>query len=96
VPLALGTKTVFVKVLAQNDDGTVGVECTSNVKLGWLRRRAAQLRGCLPADSWLILVFPSTAGESINKAVKLADEVWVTGKDGTVEQIMFITAFRRG
>jgi hypothetical protein len=55
-----------------------------------------QLRSCLPADTWPIIVFPSNAGERVRETAKLADEVWVTRKDGTVEQIMFITVFTEG
>jgi hypothetical protein len=55
-----------------------------------------QLHRCLPADSWLILIFSSNAGKRVSEAVKLADEVWVTGKNGTIEQMMFTTTFHRG
>ena len=93
--LSFGGRRLFAKVLAQNANGIVGVECASSLKLRWLRGRMAQLRRCLPADSWLILVFPSTVDDRVKKTARLADEVWITGKDGTVEQIMFITVFHR-
>jgi hypothetical protein len=59
VPCDFGEKTVYVDVLARDADGMVGVECASSVNLGRLHRRIAQLHGCLPADSYLILIFPS-------------------------------------
>ena len=97
VPMTFGGKTVFVKVLAKNAEGVVvEVECASSLKLGWLRGRVAQLRGCLPPNSWVIAVFPSNVGERVKKAAKLFDEVWVTGKNGTVEQMMFVSVFRKG
>ena len=96
-PMSLGGKTVFVKVLAQNAEGVVvGVECVSSLRLGWLRERVAQLRCCLPPDSWIVAVFPSDVGEGVKKAAKLVDEVWVTGKNGTVEQMMFMSVFGKG
>ena len=95
-PMTCSGKTVFVKVLVRNAEGVVvGVECASEVRLGWLRRRVALLRGCLPPDSWLVLVFPSNVGERVKKAVRLVDEVWVTGKNGTAEQMMFMSVFRK-
>ena len=97
VPMTWNGKTVFVKVLAKNaEGGLVGVECASTVRLGWLRGRVVQLRGCLPSDSWVIVVFPSNIGERVKRVVKLVDEVWVTGKNGTVEQMMFMSVFRKG
>ena len=97
VPMACSGKTFFVKVLARNAEGVVvGVECASAVRLEWLRRRVVQLRGGLPPNSWVIAVFPSNIGERVKKAAKLADEVWVTGKNGTVEQMMFVSVFRKG
>ena len=97
VPMTCSGKTVFVKVLAKNAEGVVvGVECVSSLRLGWLRVRVAQLRGCLPPDSWIIAVFPANVGERVKKAVKFVDEVWVTGKNGTVEQMMFMSVFRKG
>ena len=96
-PMTCSGKTIFVKVLVRNAEGVVvGVECASAVRLGWLRRRVAQLRGCLPPNCWIVAVFPASAGERAKKAVKLADEVWVTGKGGTVEQMMFMSVFRKG
>ena len=96
-PMTCSGKTVFVKVLVRKADGVmVGVECASTVRLGWLRRRVAELRGCLLSDSYIIAVFPETAGEKTEKVVKLADEVWVTGKNGTVAQMMFMSVFHKG
>ena len=97
VPMICSGKTVFVKVLARNAEGVVvGVECASSLKLGRLRERVALLRGCLPPNSWIIAVFPESVGEGVKKAAKLADEVWVTGKNGTVERMMFMSVFRKG
>jgi hypothetical protein len=95
VPLNYGGKTVSVKVLAQDANSVVGVECASDVRLERLRRRVAQLHACLPADSYLVIVFPSSAGKRVDSAVELADEVWVTGINNAVEQIMFISGFQR-
>jgi hypothetical protein len=84
----------YVDVLARDTDGMVGVECASSVNLGWLRRRVAQLRVCLPPDTYLVIVFPSSEGECADRAVELADEVWVTGKDNTkVARMMFTSVF---
>jgi hypothetical protein len=94
VPLALGGKTVFVKVLAQDADGVVGVECASGIDFGWLRRRIELLRGCLPTDSYLIAIFPSAVDERVDRVAELVDEVWVTGKDNTrVARMMFTSVF---
>ncbi|XHH08834.1 MAG: hypothetical protein ACFCUE_14895 [Candidatus Bathyarchaeia archaeon] len=94
VPLVFGGKTVFVKVLAKHADGVVvGIECASVVKLCWLRERLALLKACLPSDSYLIVVFPETAGKRVDKATKLADEVGVTNKNGKVKQMIFTTSF---
>jgi hypothetical protein len=90
-----GGKSVYVDVLALDADGIVGVECVSSLHLGWLRWRVKQLRRYLPPNSHIILVFPQNVGEQVKKAVELADEVWVTGKDGTVEQMMFTSAFHK-
>jgi len=93
VPLFFGGRSVFVKVLAREGDRMVGVECCSRFDWGWLRGRVALLRGCLPVDSYLVVVFPSNAEKRANKAAYLADEVWVTGKGNRkVEQMMFISA----
>ncbi len=90
-------KTFYVHVLAHDDArGMVGVECACSLNLGRLRRRIEQLRGCLTPDSYLIAVFPEAVGEQVKKALRLVDEVWVTGKNGTVEQMMFISVFRKG
>ena len=97
VPMTCSGKTFFVKVLAKNAEGVVvGVECVSSLRLGRLHERVAQLRCCLPPNSWIIAVFPSNAGERVKKAVKLVDEVWVIGNNGTVEQMMFMSVFRKG
>jgi hypothetical protein len=96
VSLALGGKRRFVKVLAQDADRVVGVECASNINMVRLHNRMTQLRNYLPPGNWLILVFSSGMDERVRKAVKLADEVWVIGKNGTVEQMMFTTTFHRG
>ena len=91
-----GGKTVFVKVLAKNADGlVVGIECASTVRLECLRKRIELLQACLPPDSYLIVVFPETAGEQAQKAAKFVDEVWVTGKNGKVEQMIFTSTFQR-
>jgi hypothetical protein len=75
----------------------VGVECASCLDWGWLQGRVALLRGCLPVDSYLVVVFPSNAAEQVDRAAYLADEVWVTGKDNIkVEQMMFISFCRKG
>ncbi len=90
VPIVFGNKTVFVKVLAKHAEGTVfGVECASEVKLGWLRKRLAVLQTCLPRDSYVVAVFPETASEKADEAVNMADEVWITGKKCTINQMMF-------
>jgi hypothetical protein len=96
VPSDLGGKTFYVDVIAQDTRGFVGVECAPTVELERLRKRVALLRGSLPPDSHLVLVFPSNAGEQVKKAVRLVDEVWVTGKNGTVESMMFMSVFRKG
>ena len=44
---------------------------------------------CLPKDSYIVAVFPEHAYERASKVVELVDEVWVTGKNGKVNQIMF-------
>ena len=96
VPMPLGGKTVFVKVLAHDaEGGVVGVECALSVNLGWLSGRVAQLRRCLPSGSWLVVVFPSGVDERVREVVELADEVWVTGKNGLVEQMMFMSFFHK-
>jgi predicted metal-binding protein len=95
VPSDCSGRMFYVNVLARDAEGMVGVECASSLHLEQLRKRMTQLRGCLPAESWVILV-PSNAGKYADKALELADEVWVTGKDGTVEQMMFMSVFQRG
>ena len=97
VPMPLGGKTVLVKVLAKSaEGGVVGVECVSSVNLGWLGGRVGQLRRCLPSGSWVVVVFPSGVDERVREVVELADEVWITGKNGTVEQMMFMSFFHKG
>lgn len=44
---------------------------------------------CLPKDSYIVAVFPETSSGKGDKAVNLADEVWLTGKNGKVNQIIF-------
>jgi hypothetical protein len=96
VPIAIGNKTLFVKVLAKNLGGlVVGIECTSEVRLNRMCERIAQLRNCLSTDSYIIAVFPSTASEKAQKVVKFADEVWVTGKNATVTQMMFASVLHK-
>ncbi|XHH09789.1 MAG: hypothetical protein ACFCUE_03955 [Candidatus Bathyarchaeia archaeon] len=90
VPIAYGGKTMFIKVLAKHEEGTVfGIECASNLRLGWLKKRLSTLKTCLPKDSYVVAVFPETASEKAEEAVELADEVWVTGKNGKVNQMIF-------
>ncbi len=97
VPLFFKEKTVFVKVLAKGADGVVvGVECASNVRLEWLRERIAELRGCLSPDRYIIAVFPEAVEKQAEKVTKIVDEVWVTGKNGTVTQMMFRSTFHKG
>jgi hypothetical protein len=97
VPLACGGgKRVFVKVLARDAEGVVAIECASSIRLSWLRRRIAALHGCLPPDSYLIIIFPSTMSEHADKALELADEIWVTGKDNTkVEKMTFLSVLHK-
>ena len=96
VPSDLNGKTFYVDILAQDARGFVGVECTPNLNLERLQRQIKQLRHSLPPNSHTVIVFPTNIGEQTKKAVKLADEVWVTGKKGTIEQMMFMTVFRKG
>ncbi|MCL4430682.1 MAG: hypothetical protein M1167_08015, partial [Chloroflexi bacterium] len=92
----LGGKTMYVDVVAHDADGMVSVECASGVNLGRLRRRVAQLRRSLPEGSYLVVIFPFGADDKgVDKAVKLVDEVWVTGKDGKVERMMFMSVFQK-
>jgi hypothetical protein len=92
VPLPFGGRTVFVKVLAREGERLVGVECLSGLDWGWLRGRVALLHGCLPVDSYLIIIFPSAVDEQASRAAYLADEVWVTDKDNSrVANMMFIS-----
>jgi hypothetical protein len=46
---------------------------------------------CLPPDGYIIVVFPYGADKKADKAVDFADEVWVTGKDGKVSQMLFMS-----
>ncbi len=97
VPVFFGGKNFFVKVLARHSEGAVfGVECASNVRLRWLRERVVTLQLCLPRDSYVVAVFPEAADKRVGKVVKLVDEVWVTGKSGVVNQILFSPAFHKG
>ncbi|MCL5876696.1 MAG: hypothetical protein M1540_02665 [Candidatus Bathyarchaeota archaeon] len=93
----LGGKTFYIDVLAKDDERMVGVECDSGVDLGRLRRRVALLRRSLPEGSYLVVVFPFGVEERhVDEAVELADEVWVTGKDGKVERMMCTSVFHKG
>jgi hypothetical protein len=97
VPLRCNGKTVCVKVLAKHADGVVvGVECASNVKFKQLHKRITLLQCCLPPDSYIIAVFPEAVEKQAEKATKIADEVWVTGKNGTVTQMMFRSKLSQG
>ncbi len=97
VPLVLGRKKFFVDVLARKGDCVVGVECMPNLNLGWLRGRMALLRRCLPSNTYLVIVFPSTVGERVNRAAFLADEVWVTDEDNSkVARMMFVSTCHKG
>ncbi len=91
-----GGESFYVDVLAHNADGLVGVECASSLNMGQLRRQIAQLRRYLPPNSYIIAVFPENVGEQAKKATKMVDEVWVTGKNGTVESMMFMSVFHKG
>jgi hypothetical protein len=92
----LGGKTFYIDVLAKNDERMVGVECDSGVDLGRLRRRVAQLRRSLPEGSYLVVVFPFGVDKRhIDIAIELADEVWVTGKDGKVERMICTSIFHK-
>ncbi len=96
VPLTFGDKTVFVKVLAKNEEGvTFGVECASTVRIDRLRKRAELLHGCLPPNSYLIAVFPTNTDKQAEKATELFNEVWLTGKSGAIEQMMFTSVFHK-
>jgi hypothetical protein len=95
-PMPYGGKSVFVKVLIRKEDNTmIGVECATTLRLQRLSARIALLRACLPPDSYVIAVFPETAGDGVTKATNFADEVWITGKDDTVTQMMFSTFFHK-
>ena len=97
VPLVFRKKTVFVDVLTRNGDGVVGVVCMPSFHLGWLRGQVALLRRCLPPNCYLVIVFPSTVGERVNRAAFLADEVWVTDEDNSkVASMMFVSVCRKG
>ncbi len=62
----------------------------------WLRERLLTLQMCLPRDSYIIAVFPEPTGKKVDKVVQLADEVWITGKDGIVDQMMFSSVLYKG
>ncbi len=90
VPKVFEGKTMFIKVLAKHQDGTTfGIECASKVKMGLLRERLLTLQFCLPKDSYIIAVFPEIVGAKADKAATLVDEVWMIGKNGKVNQMMF-------
>ncbi len=96
VPITCSGKTVYVKVLTKNEEGmNIVIECASVVKPKRFRARIAHLRNCL-TNSYIIAVFPSTAGEKVEKAAELTDELWVTGKNGKIEQMMFMSTFYKG
>ncbi|XHH08994.1 MAG: hypothetical protein ACFCUE_15730 [Candidatus Bathyarchaeia archaeon] len=95
-PMPYGGKSVYVKVLVRKEDNTmIGVECASTLRLRRLSARIELLRACLPQDSYIIAVFPETTGDCVTKATNFADEVWLTGKNGTVNQMIFSTVFHR-
>ena len=96
-PITHGGKTVYVKVLTKNAEGlTIAIECATEVRLNRLCKRLAQLRHSLFTDSYIIAVFPSTTGEKAQKLVEFVDEVWVTGKNGLVQQMLFTSFFSSG
>jgi hypothetical protein len=43
----------------------------------------------------VVIVFPSGVNERIKAVVRLADEVWIVGKNGTVECMMFRSSFHK-
>jgi hypothetical protein len=43
----------------------------------------------LTREAKLVAVFPETASVKADEVVNMADEVWITGKKGTVNQMMF-------
>ena len=89
-PITHEGKTVYVKVLAKHADGVlVGVECASTLRLEQLRKRITILQSCLPPDTYIIAVFPETLEKQAEKATQYTDEVWITGKNGTVNKMMF-------
>jgi hypothetical protein len=93
VPLTFGEKTVYAKVMTKNADVLViAVECASTVRHEQLHKRVALLQSCLPPDSHIIAVFPEALEKQAEKVTQFTDEVWVTGKNGTVNQMMFRTA----
>jgi hypothetical protein len=93
-PITFDGKTVSVTILTKNADGlTIAVECASTVKLRQLSKRIATLQRYLPPDSYIIAVFPETVEKQAEKITELADEVWITGNNGTVEQMMFTSTF---
>gem|GEM_PF-1773307 len=97
VPLALGRKKFFVDVLAKKEDQVVGVVCMPRLHLRWLRCHIKRLNHCLPPDSYIVIVFPSTTGKRVSKAAFLADEVWVTDETNSkVASMIFTTVFHKG
>jgi hypothetical protein len=93
----LGGKTFYIDVLAKNDEHMVGVECASSFNWERLRRRMTQLHRSLPEGSYLVVIFPfGTDEKHTDKALTLADEVWVTGKDDKVERMICTSVFHKG
>ena len=96
MPLIFGGKTVLVKVLAHDaEGGVVGVECVSASIWGGCVGGLGSYAAVCRLAVGLLLFFPQ-ALMSVREVVELADEVWVTGKNGTVEQMMFMSVFHKG
>ncbi len=96
-PVVCRKKTLFLDVLAKDEKGVVGVECMPSPNWGWLRERMAKLRRCLPPNSYLVIIFAATDSERVNKAVFLADEVWVANEDNSkVASMMFASVCHKG
>ncbi len=93
VRFCLEGRRFYVKIVAKNKEGrSYGVECVSSMSLARLRLRISRLRACLPPDGYVIVVFPYGADKKADKAVQFADEVWITGKDGKVSQMLFMSS----
>jgi hypothetical protein len=73
----------------------VGIECASKVRLNRFHKRITQLQGCLPPDNYIIAVFPETANDEATKTTSFVDEVWITNKNGTIEQMMFTSTLHK-